>query len=169
MIKIIAAIGLDRSMGLRGKKSKLPWKKGEFKGDLERFRNETNEQVVIMGRRTWDSLGRKVLPNRVSCVVSKSLSKTNIPGFFGDLESAIDWAQKNHSDRDIYIIGGENLFRDGQRFAQEIDLTILPYKGYEHYDVSSLIYFPSVSKNFKKYRSFTHPNNPELRILKYEL
>ena len=161
MIKIIAAMGFDRSMGVRGE-AKLPWVSEVAKGDLARFKKLTTDSVIIMGRRTWESIGGKPLEGRVNIVISKK-------AFNGSTQAdSIKDALSKAGTENVFLIGGEQIFKQGQRFATEIDLTLVPFKGYEHFDKDNLIYFPAINtKIFKKRSSFTHPNNPELRILKY--
>lgn len=171
MIKIIAAIGLDRCIGIKGKNPQLPWSQKDAKGDLSRFNQETSGGIVIMGRRTWDSIGRKPLKNRTNYVIANrrvnAASQECAPyGIFTNLKQAIGCAKRN--TKNIFLIGGERIFRDGQKFADEIDLTLIPYKGYENYHIDDLVYFPHINtKIFKKRVSLTHPNSEKLRILKY--
>ena len=58
-----------------GYNNKLPW--SNIQGDLPRFKNLTQGQIIVMGRNTWDSLPKKPLPNRFNVVVtSKSIDNT---------------------------------------------------------------------------------------------
>ncbi len=87
---------------------KIPW---SFKEDMEFFKQTTQDSVIIMGRKTWDSLSKKPLPNRYNIVIS---SKNNV----SDQEKGI-WVKTpeialNRArlfDKKIFIIGGEQIYR----------------------------------------------------------
>lgn len=161
MIKIIAAMGLDRSMGLRHEAG-LPWtQEHSTPEDLKRFYEMTRGGTVIMGRRTWESLPAGPLADRVNVVVSRKAFKRSFQA--ESVKEAIDMAPTEN----IFLIGGEKIFKQGQRFATIIDVTLIPFKGYEHHDTSELIYFPEIDKKFKRRCSFTHPYTDKLRILQY--
>lgn len=167
MIKMIAAIGLDRSIGLTDSRNTLPW--DAFQGDLERFKDLTTNGVVIMGRRTYESLGKKALPHRENIIVHRNglIADPNVKDA-PSLKKAISMAKNLWFKKPIFLIGGYRIFQEGQKFADEIDLTVLPYKGYENYETSSLIYFPKINeKLFKNRTNLVHPLNDELRIIKY--
>ncbi len=100
MIYLIAAY--SRNMVI-GKNGRIPW---DLKDDKKRFKELTMGNVVVMGRRTYEEIGRP-LPGRVNVVVSSS----------GEYEGCInvrslDEALKKFSDRDIYIAGGARLYRE---------------------------------------------------------
>ena len=100
MIYLIAAY--SRNMVI-GKNGRIPW---DLKDDKKRFKELTMGNVVVMGRRTYEEIGRP-LPGRVNVVVSSS----------GEYEGCInvrslDEALKKISDRDIYIAGGARLYRE---------------------------------------------------------
>ena len=100
MIYLIAAY--SRNMVI-GKNGRIPW---NLKDDKKRFKELTMGNVVVMGRRTYEEIGRP-LPGRVNVVVSSS----------GEYEGCInvrslDEALKKFSDRDIYIAGGARLYRE---------------------------------------------------------
>lgn len=77
--------------------------------DLQFFKETTLGKTVIMGRGTWDSLGKKPLPNRRNIVIS---SKQQSVETFSDLESALESV-----DGDVFIIGGASLLDDAIKFA----------------------------------------------------
>merc|ERR1712065_67079 len=66
-MNIIVVSCLDRGIGF---KNTLPWK---LKKDLNYFKTKTNDSVVIMGRKTYESLPLKPLPNRINIVLSRSI------------------------------------------------------------------------------------------------
>lgn len=125
-ISIIAAIGPNRELG---KNNKLLW---DIPEDLERFRKITKNHVVIMGRKTFESIG-KPLPNRTNIVITRDQNyKTpNIVVAFS-LEEAINFAKEKSSftkvseDKDeIFIIGGGQIYEQGIKYADKLYLTIV--------------------------------------------
>jgi len=81
MHKMIIGIGAcDLNFGI-GNKNELPWPR--LKEDLKRFRKITEGSVIVMGRKTWESLGKKPLPNRIHLVVSNTLTTLSDCDEFG--------------------------------------------------------------------------------------
>ena len=101
-----------------GKDNKLPWHLPE---DLKWFKKLTTGNVIIMGRKTWESIG-KPLPNRESIVVSRGAS-IDTPGIrtvrsLAEIDSAKD-------PRDYFIIGGAQLFEEGLPLCSDLFLTLV--------------------------------------------
>lgn len=115
MISIIVA--LDEKRGI-GKEGKLPWHLSE---DLKRFKEITSGHTIVMGRKTFDSIG-KVLPNRKNIVISSQLQ--NLDGkikdlmFVSSLDEALDKAKG-----DIFIIGGGQVFAESITRVDKLYLT----------------------------------------------
>lgn len=116
---MIAAMAKNRVIG---KENGLPW---DIPEDMKYFMTTTQGKLVIMGRKTFDSLG-KPLPKRVNYVVTRN------PGFkaqgvqvFSSLASAVNAAKQEVQGKDdeIFIIGGEEIYRQGLSFADRIYLT----------------------------------------------
>jgi len=113
--KAIVAMSLNRGIG---KDNKLPWHLPE---DLKWFKKLTTGHVIIMGRKTWESIG-KPLPNRESIVVSRGAA-INVPGVRTVKSlSEIDPAQ---DPRDYFIIGGAQLFQEGLPLCSDLFLTLV--------------------------------------------
>lgn len=92
---IIAAMDLNRGIGYKGK---LPW---NIKGDLKFFKEKTKNSPLIMGRKTWDSLPTRPLPNRENIILSRN-SEMN------SLQKALDYCwDKNQTP---FIIGGSFVY-----------------------------------------------------------
>ena len=167
MIKIFGAISLDRAIGVYDtKKGKLPWPPLLAKGDLDYFKQCTEGTTVIMGRKTFESMS-KPLPKRNNIVISSkrvSKEKPTRVKTCNRLKEAIE----SRGNDSIWLIGGHDIFEEGQRYASEILLTVIPYLAYEDHDVSDLVYFPPVdTKKFNKRVVSQHPINNRLRIIKY--
>lgn len=126
-ISIIAAIGKNRELGRGGR---LLWHIDE---DLKRFRQLTEGHVVVMGRKTFDSLPdhARPLPNRINIVVSKSLSKTSYIGrtlsgvmVVGSVEEALVKARELEK-KEIFIIGGSQIYVQTINLAHKLYLTVV--------------------------------------------
>jgi dihydrofolate reductase len=115
-ISIIAAMSDNRVIG---RDNKIPWYIPE---DLAWFKQHTLCKPVIMGRKTHESIGRK-LPGRPNIVISANKDYSPIHSsvaVFNDLDSAI----KAHSTYDeIFIIGGEQIYKQSMSLATKIYIT----------------------------------------------
>lgn len=110
---IIAAVGKNRVIGKEGK---LPW---HISADLKRFKKLTTGHTVLMGRRTFESLGRP-LPNRRNVVLSSS----PIPG--AESYASIPEALKALAQEEtVYIIGGSQLYAQFLDKADRLNLTLV--------------------------------------------
>lgn len=98
-----------------GYKNKLPWDK--IQGDLPRFKHLTTQQVVVMGRNTWESLPKKPLPGRLNFVVTSK--KLQLP------VGAISISDLNHFNEftNVWLIGGAQLINSAWHLIDEIHLT----------------------------------------------
>lgn len=132
-ISIIAA--LDEKKGI-GKKGALPWHIPE---DLQRFKNLTTGLPIIMGRQTFDSIGRP-LPKRHNIVISTK--KLEIPGVqvTNSISEAIYAALEKNSR--LFIIGGGKIYDQTISQADKLYLTLV--KGDYHADA----FFPDYEKEF---------------------
>lgn len=135
-ISIIAAIGSNRELG---KDNKLLWHIGE---DLARFKQLTLGHPVIMGRTTYESIG-KPLPGRLNIILTRD-KDFKAPGcrIARSLKEAVEKAQSRDS-REIFIIGGGNVYQQAIKMADKLYLTIV--KG----TFSADTFFPEYS-DFKK-------------------
>src|SRR5262245_25748120 len=106
MLSLIAAYALDEySRKVIGKDNKLLW---HSKTDLRRFREYTSKHPIIMGRKTFESIGR-CLPDRDNIILSSNTEYT-VEGasVFYDLNTALKFAQELSPE--VFVIGGENLY-----------------------------------------------------------
>ena len=139
MIGIIAAAAKNGVIGCRGR---IPWNIPE---DMKYFRRITDGSSIIMGRRTYEGIMRP-LPNRLNIIVSKTCD------FSGDmlmtartLNEAIQSAQRYSEEhgcyKDIFLCGGNAIYREGLRYADRIYLTELDR------EYVGDVYFPAFDKN----------------------
>lgn len=117
MITLIVAKSENNIIGDKGR---IPW---YIPKDLKRFKELTTNNVVIMGRKTFESLPEEYrpLPNRINIILSKDKSfKTNCCMVFNDLKKAI---RKAGSDKEIFIIGGGEIYKESLKYADKIYMT----------------------------------------------
>jgi len=113
----LALIVAVASNGVIGRKGALPWRLSE---DLRRFRSVTTGHAIIMGRRTWDSLGRP-LANRQNIVVTRQ-SRWRADG--ATVASSIaDALARVSRPPPVFCIGGGELFRAALPLAQTAHVT----------------------------------------------
>lgn len=112
-IVLIAAVARN---GVIGRDNTLPWR---LKADLAHFKRSTLGHPILMGRKTWESLGRP-LPGRRNMVISRQ-SDYDTPGAerFGDPDSALAAA----GGETVFVIGGGELYRQLMSRADALVLT----------------------------------------------
>jgi len=104
MINCIVAV--ERSQGI-GFKGQMPWP--HLQGDMAWFKKMTTDQIVIMGRKTWESIGSKKLPNRINLVISRNpVQGCDIS--FSQVDLALDKSVEIWPDKEIFIIGGSVIY-----------------------------------------------------------
>lgn len=138
-ISIIAAIGKNRELG---KDNKLIW---HIKEDLQRFKDLTSGHPIIMGRKTWDSLPFKPLPNRKNIIVTRdktfnphlnqnhhNLSNCKICEGLGcfvvnSLEEALRQAMFAQGNDECFVIGGGQIYKEAieKKLVDKLYLTIV--------------------------------------------
>ena len=118
MISIIVATAEN---GVIGKDNQLLWK---LSADLKQFRMLTSGHSVIMGRKTFESIGRP-LPNRTNIVISRQKDLSLPEGILkvNSLETAIETAKNHAGNEEIFIIGGGNIYEQAIKITDKIYLT----------------------------------------------
>lgn len=107
-----------------GRNNSMPWHLPE---DLRYFKQRTLGKPVVMGRKTWESIGSKPLPGRLNIVVSRQ-ADLQIAGaeIYSDLASALErarvWANEHEAD-EVMVIGGGQLYKEALPDAQRVYLT----------------------------------------------
>ena len=126
---INAILAHDDNYGI-GKNNDLPWPRNPT--DLKWFRECTIGHVVVMGRKTWESIGSKPLPKRINVVVSnKQLPNPKDGGpdhvLSGDINDGIqNLLPELYPNLKIWVIGGANLYRQTLSHCDNIYLTHIP-------------------------------------------
>lgn len=117
MLSIIACISqTNRAIGYQ---NRLLY---HIKSDLTRFRELTTGHAIIMGRKTYESLPNGALPHRRNIVVSNSMKEMEGCEVYPNLDAALKAAE---SPQEIFIIGGESIYRQSLHVARKLYLTVV--------------------------------------------
>lgn len=130
MISIIVAVSEDWGIG---KDNELLWNISE---DLKRFKRLTTGNIIIMGKKTWESLPRRPLPDRKNIVLTDNTKET-IDGAITaySIEDALSKCVKSE---EIFIIGGGSIYRQFMPIADKLYITHVRKKA------PADIYFPEI-------------------------
>ena len=115
-IILIAAVSKNKVIGKQGG---IPWK---IKEDLSFFKEKTLNSPIIMGRATYNSIGRP-LPNRLNIVMTRSAKNTEGVIEVTSVETAIEAASTNKNSSRVYVIGGENIYKEFIPIAHKMIIT----------------------------------------------
>ena len=153
-IGIIVAYDNKRSIGKEGK---IPWK---IKGEQSQFKELTTNNIVVMGRTTYEEIG-KPLPNRTNVVISSRmyLNKNSYPGLYiyktigeflsdyknnnGFIKSIFGKVNKDFKNKKIFAIGGKNIF------SYFLNLVDIIYATEIDGDFNGDVFFPDIENKFK--------------------
>lgn len=131
-ISAIAAIGKNRELG---KQNELLWR---IPDDLKRVKILTTGHPIIMGRKTYDSIGRP-LPNRTNIVVSRSTNEIPDCVVCSDVSKAIEHARSVETE-EIFIFGGAQIYEAAWEHVERLYLTII-----DATDDEADVFFPDYS------------------------
>jgi dihydrofolate reductase len=129
-------VAMDAKRGI-GKDGKLPWR---LSSDLKRFRELTMGHHIIVGRKTFGSIG-KPLPGRQTIVVTRNPSYT-IEGCLiaGSFQAAIELAQ-TRGENEVFVIGGADIYAQALGVADRVYLTEV------HTEVDADTFFPEFDRS----------------------
>lgn len=132
MITIVVAMGLKNEIGVN---NELLW---HLPTDLKRFKEITTDHPIIMGRKTYESIG-KPLPNRTNIVVSRKENWFE-EGILivGSLKEALKFAKK--IDENIFIIGGGNVYEQTLALTDRLEVTQVQA------ELEADIFFPKIDE-----------------------
>jgi dihydrofolate reductase len=148
-VSLIAAVSENNVIGKNGR---LPWR---LPADLRRFRNLTEGKAVIMGRKTFESIG-KPLPGRFNIVVTKqregipgcivahsledALKATEVSSLRSDVSSRkLDVRSQKSDVREVFVIGGGEIYKQALPLAHRFYLTRV------HASIEGDVVFPEVA------------------------
>ena len=162
MISAIVAMDENNGIGFNGQLlEKIP-------EDLRRFKLLTQEKIVVMGRKTWESLPKKPLPDRLNIIISnkiKIIDTFTISMSIEEIKSRLEYASKNQ-DEEWFIIGGGQIYNELLPFCDRIYITKI-YKKYENVDT----YFPNIDEqkwNIVHQSEILTYNNLQYQFLTYD-
>ena len=132
MTKKIVAIWAQDEEGIIGKDNRLPW---YLPAELQHFKETTLNHAILMGRVTFDGMGRRLLLKRETLILTRnSDEKMDGVSIFNDIESVLDWYQSQ--DKNLYVIGGKQIFQAFEPYIDEVIVTQV------HASVEGDTYFP---------------------------
>ena len=164
IISHLVAVSNDLVIGVD---NDLPW---NLKDDLAHFKKYTLNKTIIMGRKTFESIGRP-LPNRINYVVSRTVKEIDGAHVFDNLENAMHAAEKHNHEmgivNEIVIIGGGYLFKETLPVMNKLVITKVDC------NVLGDIYYPKVEmENWKLVNSKSYSKNSDndydFKIEEYE-
>ena len=164
IISHLVAVSNDLVIGVD---NDLPW---NLKDDLAHFKKYTLNKIIIMGRKTFESIGRP-LPNRINYVISRTIKEIDGANVFDNLEDAMLAAEKHNDEmgivNEIVIIGGGYLFKETLPIMNKLVITKVDC------NVLGDIYYPKVEmENWKLVNSKSYiknsDNDYDFKIEEYE-
>ena len=139
-----------------GKNNRLPW---HFSSDSKHFKRLTTGHTILMGRKTFESLGKKPLPNRENFVLSRSrFEAPNSIKMFDSVENAL----KNATSEKVFIIGGASLYEQTMPLVDGIYMTKISAR----YDGDT--FYPEIPSYFKGKSREKLQDNPTIEVIFYE-
>ena len=155
-ISIIVAMSKNRVIG---RDNDMPW---HLSNDLKNFKRITMGKTVIMGRLTYQSIGRP-LPNRKNIVLSRNLVDTNVL-IFNNLQEVLNFSK---DEDEVFIIGGEDIYRQTINKANKIYLTTIDEEiaGDKHFPDIDLSSWDKISsENYIKDENNSHNFQSEVYL-----
>ena len=152
MIKLIAACSTNRVIG---NNNSLIW---NIPDDLKRFKKLTTGHNILMGRKTFESIG-KALPNRRNIILSRNLNfNADNCLVYNNIEEVLS-LYKN----DLIVIGGEEIYKQTIKYASILELTLI------HKEYEGDAFFPVIPSLFKEInREDSIFNNIEYSYITYQ-
>jgi dihydrofolate reductase len=137
---IVALFAVDQAGGI-GWKGTLPWPNNP--DDMKWFKTTTQSQIVVMGRKTWDSPDMpSPLPGRINVLVTNSfIDREDIEQVTGDVCEALTTLQRFNKKKDIFVIGGASLLAQSKPVLDKLLITRIPgeYLSDVKLDVASMV------------------------------
>ncbi|MGX7172824.1 dihydrofolate reductase [Enterococcus ratti] len=134
---MLAAIWAQDENGLIGKEDKLPWR---LPSDLKFFKQMTKENTLVMGRKTFEGMGSRPLPNRQTIVMTRDKNyQADHVTVMHDLEEVLEYEQK--TDGILFIAGGSVIYKEFLPFCTVLYRTVI------HHSFKGDTYFPDIDWN----------------------
>ena len=149
IISLIVAMDKNRGIGLD---NQLPWR---LPSDLKRFKNLTMGHHLVMGRKTYETIG-KPLPGRIMIILTHSKDyKVHGCIVVDSIEEAIKMAE-DHQEEELFVIGGGEIFTQFFDLAEKIYLTNV------HAETGASVYFPEIDPDTWEIVTEHEPKQPDL-------
>lgn len=157
MLKLIVCIDKYNSIGID---NNLIYK---YKKDLEIFKQKTINHTIIMGRKTFESIGSKPLVKRENIVISKTLPlpKDNSYTVFRNIKDVL----KLPKDKTIYIIGGKEIYEYFYPYYDELHITIIKDHFTKNYNLNNSL---KININLNNFKIISSHNFDEFHINIYK-
>lgn len=122
---IVALFAIDDAGGL-GVDGHMPWPHN--KDDMQWFKKTTQNQIVVMGRKTWESPDMpKPLPGRLNVLFTNNfIERDDIEQIRGDVSEALVSIQKSNKKLNVFVIGGANLLEQSKPVIEKMFITRIP-------------------------------------------
>lgn len=133
MISLIVAMGKNRAIGLN---NKMPW---HLPADLKYFKKVTTGHTIVMGRKTFESIGRP-LPNRTNVILTRD---TSFVAEGCQIIHTVDEAVQLGEKEDIFVIGGAELYHQLLPYADLLYVTQI------HESFEADTFFPEIGEEWK--------------------
>ncbi len=143
-MKISMIVAADEKNGI-GKNNELLC---HLPADLKYFKNLTTSHAILMGRKTYESIG-KPLPNRTNIIISRNTNALEGCHVFNSIEAGIDFA-KTLNETELFIIGGDSIYKQSLALTQTIYLTRT------HHIFEADAFFPSLENDWKLIKETNH-------------
>lgn len=146
-VEVAQVVAMSQNRAI-GKNNQLPW---HISDDLKHFKKLTDGGIVIMGRKTFESMGSKPLPNRTNFVITTNLDyQTDFDNviIFHNLDDALTQAASLAHGKGldtIWVIGGEKIFEQAMLFTDRLEVT--------HVDTvidNANAFYPQIDDDFVK-------------------
>jgi dihydrofolate reductase len=138
--------------GVIGVGGRIPW---HYPGDLRRFRRLTMGTTLIMGRRTFESIGHPLPGRRNMVVTSRSLGVEGIE-CVPTLDAALERAGE---EIDVWFVGGARIYEEAMKYADVIDVVYVP----DHVDAPDAVRAPRIDGTWEGGRILQHEDEPTLK------
>ena len=147
MISMIVAQSSD---GVIGKDGKLPW---HNKAELSYFKNKTSHEIVVMGRKTWESIGSRPLPLRTNLVLSSQELFEPLAHYETYLMHSVEEVlafYEQEGEHNLYVIGGKEIYDAFKPYIQNVIVSTV----HGQYDGDTYISIKDYVGNAQPYHTF---------------
>ncbi|MGD0528438.1 MAG: dihydrofolate reductase [Polyangiaceae bacterium] len=138
--------------GVIGVGNRIPWR---YQGDFRRFKRVTMGKTLIMGRKTFESIGHPLAGRRNIVVTSHPIAVENVESV-----RSIDEALERAGDEiDVWFIGGARIYAEAMKHVDIIDVTYVP----DHVRAADAVMAPRIDGTWEGSRIVRHEDDPALK------